>query len=143
MNVCGFSPSCKCITVCDGKKDWFTSCPAQVKRAFSNTQAIRQFMGITENCKVYAIVLEDYQSKGPHMYELLLNGKVRSGFGKGTVKFVKPSSNTNAATVATFFGSSSSSSKATVEPGVSESTVSMHLLVYLFTLIFISLNSSH
>ena len=104
MNVCGFSQSCKCMIIFDGKKDCFSSLPAFVKKSFANTTAIRQFMQITEpGCKVYAIMLENYESKGPHTYEISLNGRLRTGFGKGTVKYIKPTSNISAATMSSFF----------------------------------------
>lgn len=104
MNVCGFSKSCKCMVIFDGKKDFFNSLPAFVKKSFANTAAIRQFMQINETgCKMYALMLENYETKGPHSYEVSLAGRLRNGFGKCTVKYIKPTSNINATSMSSFF----------------------------------------
>ena len=84
-NVHGFAESCQCLPIFDGKTDSFVSCMDIVKKKFANTQAVRQFMQIDEACKVFALVLENYESKGHHTYEFHCLTRPRSGYGKGTV----------------------------------------------------------
>ena len=103
-NVAGFAPLAQSVTVFDGKSDLFDSCPSMIRKRFTSTQSIREFMGITENCKVFALVMEDFVSKGHHKYEVNITKALRSGYGKGSVKWIKPTSNTDANAVASFFG---------------------------------------
>lgn len=114
-NVHGFSTSCKTITINDGKKDWFDTCLPLIKKKFVNTMGIRHFMQITEPCKVFAIVLEGYTSKGPHNYELhVTSSRFTRGYGKGSVEYIKPTSNTTAASMASFFKTNASTSATAV-----------------------------
>ena len=104
MNVVGFAPTAQCVAVFDGKSDAFASCLPVVKKKFHDTQAIRKFMDITETCKVFAIVLDEFVSKGHYTYEVAIAKPLRSGYGKGNVKFLKPSNNTSAQAMQAFFG---------------------------------------
>ena len=77
------------LTVHDGKSDFFRSMPQSVQKRFTSTSGIRQHIGGADSCKVFAILCEDFQGKGPYKYELS-NGRVRQGFGKINIKFIPP-----------------------------------------------------
>lgn len=77
------------LTVHDGKSNFFESMPPSVRKRFTSTSGIRQFMGGGHSCKVFAILCEDFQGKGPYKYELS-NTRVRQGFGKSNIKFIPP-----------------------------------------------------
>lgn len=125
--VHGFADSCKCLTIFDGKTDSFASSMPIVKKKFANTHAIRQFMQIDEVCKVFALVLENYASKGPHNYEFRSATRARSGYGKGTVHYIKPTSNMSAKAVSSFFKNAPMSSD-TASPPTEKISVTLQQL---------------
>ena len=104
-NVCGFSDSCQCITIFDGKTDTFDTCLQSVRGNFKNTAAIRRYMQVDDaSSKVFAIVLEPYTPKGIHTYELHMSTqRVRHGYGRANVRYVKPTNNTDHGAMASFF----------------------------------------
>lgn len=83
-HVRGFADKVTVLTINDGSHDHFSSMPASVKKRFTSTQAIRDHMDFGTEGKLFAIVLEQYTSKGIYRYELS-NLKVRSGYGKGSM----------------------------------------------------------
>ena len=91
LQVVGFSKSLTCFTLFDGTTDSLQSSPPVVKKHFKDLGAIRAHMSIdlNESCKLYAIILEDYESKGNGAYELSLQGRIRTGYGKTTVSQVQ------------------------------------------------------
>ncbi len=106
--VNGFCESIRCVTIFDGTSDMFESLPPTIKKKFQNTSGIRTFMGVdaNESCKVFAIVMDNYKSKGVHQYELKVGGRVRSGYAKCEVNEIQRVALTKEK-MNSFFGSSS------------------------------------
>ena len=73
----------------DGSKDYFTSAPPCVRVLFESTAEIREFTRFDVSSKVFAIILEQFKTKGPLNYEMSAM-KLRNVFGKGTIKLVSP-----------------------------------------------------
>ena len=105
--VHGFADSYKCLPIFDGTTDTFASCMPVVKKKFNDTHAVRKFMQIDEVCKVFALVLENYTSKGPHTYETQVVTRARAGYGKCTLNYIKPTSNISVQSVSAFFKTAS------------------------------------
>ena len=83
----GFGNYRTCLIVHDGYTDFFRAMPATVKKRFSNTAGIRDMMGENESCKVFALLMDTFEGKGPHRYEVS-NPRFKSGFGKCNLKCV-------------------------------------------------------
>ena len=79
----------------DGTTDSFSSLPPDISKKFKNTNSIRSHMSFATSSKVFAVVLENYVSKGVFKYEVS-NVKIRLGFGKADFKYVAPESTTRA-----------------------------------------------
>ena len=92
------------LTINDGSHDHFSSMPTSVKKRVTSTQAIRDHMDFGTEGKLFAIVLEQYTSKGIYRYELS-QLKVRSGYGKGSVARI-PSQGPTQQDANRFFGKS-------------------------------------
>ena len=92
----GFSQTCKSVTICDGTSDYFELVHPVVKKSFKSTAAIRTALGWDResSTKMFAVILEDYVSKGTAVYEVLLHGRMRTGYGKAQVKEIVRSSGT-------------------------------------------------
>ena len=75
----------------DGTTDSFASAPPAVTKRFKSTSDIRKHMSFAASSKVFAIVIEQYNSKGVHTFEIS-NTKLRVGFGRADYKLVPPSS---------------------------------------------------
>ena len=67
-------------------------------------------MNADVSSKVFAIVMEDFEGKGPHKFELT-NNRFRTGFGKVNIKFIPPEG-VSAVNVKNFFGVSESAATA-------------------------------
>lgn len=91
FQVVGFSKTLVCFTLFDGTTDSLQSSPPIVKKHFKDLGAVRTHMSIdlNEACKLFAIILEDYTSKGNAAYDLSIQGRIRSGYGKATVSQVQ------------------------------------------------------
>lgn len=96
------------FVVHDGRADFFKSMPAFVRRKFASTTSIRDFMEEDESCKVFALVMKDYQGKGPHRYELS-NCRMRLGYGRCNRKLVR----SDVGDTAAFFGAAATTQDAT------------------------------
>ena len=81
----GMAASATLLTIHDGTADYFDSMPSHVKKRFPGTTALIASQSLHDKSgKVFAIVLENYQSKGVARFEIT-NTKLRQGFGKGSV----------------------------------------------------------
>ena len=70
FSVLGFGTTATILTIHDGNTNSFDSMPAVVKKKFPNTAAIRTFMNASSSSKVYALIIESFQKKGPLEYEV-------------------------------------------------------------------------
>lgn len=100
--VLGFATYKTCLVVHDGKTDFFKTMPPHVRKNFPSTSAIRDFMQADESSKVFAVVMEGFEGRGPYRYELS-NNRFRVGYGKTNLKGVQAEGLSESA--AKFFGS--------------------------------------
>ena len=98
----GYASSHTLLVLHDGKSDQFNLAPPIVKKQFKNVSAIRDFVGAEVSSKVFALVLEDYKSKGQYRFELS-SVRMRLGYGRANLKCVS-SQGTSASDVMRFFG---------------------------------------
>ena len=103
----GYAASHTLLVLHDGKHDHFNVAPASVRKHFKDTPAIREFVNTDESSKIFALVLEDYKSKGQYRYELS-NVRLRNGYGRANLKNVS-AQGTSPADVVRFFGGSKGS----------------------------------
>ena len=69
--------------------------PNNVKKSYKGIQDIKHMMGIEGSCKLFALVLEEYQPKGVFKYEVT-NMKQRQGTGKAHIAHIPPQASTKA-----------------------------------------------
>ena len=114
FKVSGFSQSCKSVTICDGASDFFDLVHPCVKKSFKSTAALRTALGWDREAatKLYAVILEDYASKGTAAHEVLVQGRIRTGYGKANVTEIVRCSGTRLEKQS-FFASASASAKST------------------------------
>ena len=107
----GFGESMTCLVVHDGRTDNFASMPATVRKRFKGAAGIRSFMGVQATAKIFALVVENYSSKGQWVYTVE-NTRTRVGFGKSVVKHIPPVSTTRSHLNQLFGGSATPRSQA-------------------------------
>ena len=100
--ISGVAKSVAVTTIVD-QKDHFDALPATIKKSFRSSQDIKNMMGVDGSCKLYAVVCEEYQPRGPFYYELSIT-KQRLGFGKGTIHHVPAQSSTKEEKTSFFAG---------------------------------------
>ena len=127
--VLGFARNVSVLAVHDGSSDHFQSMPPHVKKNFKSLQDLKRMMKVDGSCKLYAIVLEEFEPKGTHTYEV--SGiKLRTGFGKTQIELIPPSSGSLADKKA-FFGVGQSESsvgpRESIEPDSSHGKAVEHV----------------
>lgn len=118
LSVMGFADSVTSLVIHDGKNDHFDIMPSNVKGKFTNSLGMRSKMGLDRNstCKLFAIILHSYKSKGPNNYDVS-DRKLRSGYGTATISLVPR--DTTAHNVQRFF---SSTKKLPTQTGADDDT---------------------